>query len=123
VNDVDLLVVVLSLFGSAAAVVVNFYAGTHIVSKVPGSWLQHALLFSAFLALLYHIGYWWLIIDLDPKWSRYIRPVGIAAWFLGPWMGLPLAVMSNAHRLADHMVRKAREVLPEISRAIDPEEE
>lgn len=122
-SDVDLLVVVLSLLGSAAAVVVNLYAGTHIVSRVPGSWLRHALLFSAFLALVYHVGYWWLILDPDPSWSRFMRPIGIVAWLMGPWMGLPLAVMANARHLADHMVRKAREVLPEIHNTIDPEKE
>ena len=121
-STMDLVVVLVLLVASGATVVVNLITAKR-VSKVPGSWLRPALRVSAFLALVYHAAYWWLLIDPDSEWSRIMRPVGIIAWIAGPWMALPLAVRSNAHRLADHMVRQARDVLPEIGSMPDGKED
>lgn len=95
------------MIGGFLAVISNIWAASHTKS-----WLRILFIAIASLSLLYATSYVWLLFNLDEaaKWSAFMRPVGMIAWFIA-WFIPPLIIIKERQNSAQSLVRKVEEIV------------
>lgn len=119
----DLWVIYVSTFATGMVVIVAVTVSVRTVTWKFGVAKRLSLITTAVFAACYHVSYWWLLFNPTEAadWSEVMRPVGMVAWFLGPWLALPLTTFYQAIKISHRMERDAREMVEEV-RADDPQE-
>lgn len=102
-----------SVLGSLLGGLGCTYAAVRLVSWKFGGWLKLSLIISATLAFTYTAAYLWLLMNQEDVvfWSRTMRPLGMVAWFLGPWTALPFALIVQVLKLNNRMNQGRDELL------------
>ena len=100
----------ISMFGALVAVVVTAYA-----LRFVAGWIRLGFILNVIFAGVYALSYFWLIANptRGGEWSRTLRPVGMASWWIGPWTMFPLTVMLRDGRLRQKIVDVGNAALPE----------
>ena len=111
-----LVVIYISAVGTAIVAIVASYVAVRAVSWSFGFWMKLSLILTAVFAAAYHVSYWWLLLHPTQaaEWSQTMRPVGMLAWFLGPWLALPLSTYRQARKVERKMRTEAEELLKEV---------